>query len=124
MSSEDAVQDHDKQPFHFVRALLVTMPLAILVGSVVAPPDPFSQLFLIAATLVGGVAVTYRWVRTRRYGPKQLAAFFGVVFLGTLLGLWLFGTIGAGPLPDIVARLAIVLASFGVADILVFRHRA
>lgn len=99
------------------------MPLAILVGSVVAPPDPFSQLFLIAATLVGGVAVTYRWVRTRRYGPTQLAAFIGVVFLGTMVGLWIFGTVGAGPLPDMLARLAIVLVSFVAADVLVFRLR-
>ena len=52
------ISDHGKEPFYLVRALLVTMPLAILVGTVVAPPDPFSQLFLIGATLVFLIAKT------------------------------------------------------------------
>lgn len=114
--------EHSKTPFHLVRALLVTMPLAILVGSVVAPPDAVAQLVLIGGTLVGGLPITYRLVANRRFGPKQLGAFFGVVLVVTLVGLWALQAVGSGPIPDIVVRFGIVLVSLLLADIFVFRY--
>lgn len=114
--------DHGKTPFHFVRALLLTMPLAILVGSVVAPPDAVAQLVLIAGTLVGGLPITYRLVAHRRFGPKELGAFFGIVLVVTLVGLWALQAVGSGPVPDILLRFGIVFVSLLVADLLVFRY--
>lgn len=114
--------DHGKTPFHFVRALLLTMPLAILVGSVVAPPDAVAQLLLIAGALVGGIPITYRLVANRRFGPRQLAAFFGIVLVVTLLGLWVLDAVGSGPVPDILLRFGIVVVSLVVADFVVFRY--
>lgn len=117
-----APTDHDKTPFHFVRALLLTMPLAILIGSVVAPPDAVAQLVLIAGTLVGGFPITYRLVANRRFGPKQLGAFFAIVLVVTLVGLWVLQAVGSGPVPDIILRFAIVIISLLVADLFVFRY--
>ncbi len=117
-----APTDHGKTPFHFVRALLLTMPLAILVGSVVAPPDPVAQVVLIGGTLVGGLPITYRLVANRRFGPRQLGGFFGIVLVVTLVGLWLLEAVGSGPIPDILLRFGIVVVSLFVADLLVFRY--
>lgn len=113
----------EKPPFLFVRALLVTVPLAILVGTVVSPSDPVVQMLLIAGALIGGLPIAYRLVAVRRYGPIQLGMFFGVVLIGTLLGLWGLQRVGADPLPDVLLRLLIVLLSLLVADLVVFRLR-
>lgn len=115
------MNEGEKPPFQFVRALLVTVPLAILVGTVVSPPDPVVQLLLIAGTLVGGLPIAYRLVAVRRYGPRQLGLFFGVVLLGTLLGLLGLQRVGSGPVPDVLVRFLIVLGSLVIGDVVVFR---
>lgn len=119
--AEPDVADHEKRPFHFVRALLLTMPLAILVGTVVAPPDPFAQLLLIGATLIGGLPITMRLVAGRRYGPRQLAVFFGVILVVTLAGLQALAAVGSGPLPSVLARFLVVAVALGAGDAVVFR---
>lgn len=118
---DDSLTGHGKRPFLFVRSVLVAMPLAILVGSIVSPPDPFTQLFMIAGALAGGLPITYRLVAKRRYGPKQLGAFFGVVLLVSVFGMWVVQQTGVGPVPEILVRFGVVLGSLLVADVLVFR---
>lgn len=110
-----------KPPFMFVRAMLVMVPLAILAGTVVAPPDPIGQLIMIGGTLLGGMPIAYRLVGDRRYGPKQIGAFFGVVLFGTLFGLIALQRVGSGPIPETLLRFLIVLASLVAADVAVFR---
>ncbi len=120
-TDDDPLTGHGKRPFLFVRSVLVAMPLAILVGSIVSPPDPFAQLLMIAAAMAGGLPITYRLVAKRRYGPKQLGAFFGIVLVATVLGMWVFQQTGVGPVPEILVRFGVVLGSLLVADVLVFR---
>lgn len=120
-SDDDGLPPDKRRPFVFVRAMLVAMPLAILVGSIVSPPDPFTQIILIAGTLIGGFPLAVRMVGTRRYGPKELGLFFGGVLILTLAGLWVIGTVGTGPIPGVLARFVIVLGALLVSDVAVFR---
>lgn len=110
-----------RRPFVYVRALLVAMPLAILIGSIVSPPDAFTQLIMIAGSLIGGFPIAVRLVSARRYGPRELGAFFGSVLVVTLAGLWVIGTVGTGPIPGVLVRFVIVLVALLVADFVVFR---
>ena len=120
-SDDDHLPPDKRRPFVFVRALLVAMPLAILVGSIVSPPDPFIQIILIAGTLIGGFPLAVRMVGTRRYGPKELGVFFGGVLGVTLVGLWVVNAVGTGPVPDVLARFVVVLGALVIADVAVFR---
>lgn len=114
--------DHpQKPPFMLVRAIIVTVPLAVLVGAVVSPPDAVVQVIMIAGTLIGGLPITYRLVASRRYGPWQVGAFFGIVMVLTLLGLWVLQWVGSGPVPEILVRFGIVLLALFAADGAVFR---
>ncbi|MFB6266210.1 MAG: hypothetical protein ABEI31_01015 [Halodesulfurarchaeum sp.] len=112
----------DREPFKLVRALLLTVPLAILVGAVVAPPDPIAAMAVMVAALAAGVPLAVRLVDLRRYGPLRIGVFFALVFVIVVVGLWGVSRLGrpAG-LPRTLLRLGVVVVALLLADFLLFR---
>lgn len=71
--------------------------------------------------MLGGVPITYRLVASRRFGTKQVGAFFAIVMVMTFLALWVLQSTGSGPVPEIPLRFGIVLFALFAADAAVFR---
>ena len=111
----------DRDPFTFVRAFLVLMPIAILAGTVLAPPDAFAQVLVIVLTVGFGMPIAVRLVNRRRYSPWRLGAFYGTLLVVVLAGLWLIQTIASLLVPELVARLAVLALALVAADVLSFR---
>jgi len=106
----------DRDPMDAMRALFVAMPLAILVGAIVAPPDPVTQFVTIFAALAVVWPLTLRYVVGRVDGPFALGGFFLVVFVVVLVGLWVVSQVGlTGGAAAAVARLLVVVAATTVA---------
>ena len=104
-----------------IRSFAFAMPLAILVGSVVAPPDVFTQLFAILAALVVGWPLSYRLVAVRAYTARAIGGFYLVVFVVVLLGVWGVTLAGlrAGAV-RVAARVVVIGVALVIADLAVF----
>lgn len=76
-----------RDPTEAVRAVVFVLPLAVLAGSIVAPPDPFSQLAVIALTMLVGVPLSRRVLTLSTYRPLTIGAFYLVVTVVVLVGL-------------------------------------
>ena len=111
----------DRDPFTFVRAFLVLMPIAILAGTVLAPPDAFAQVLVIVLTVGVGMPIAVRLVNRRRYSPWRLGTFYGALLVIVLAGLWLIETSAPLPFPTLFARLAVLAIALVAADVLSFR---
>jgi hypothetical protein len=113
--------ESEEVPVRLIRSLILVMPLAILFVGLVAPPDPFTQLFIIIGALAVGLPLAYRFLRSRRYGPLELAAFF-VIVLGIVLGgVWLLSLLGPRPIPSVAGRIIAFAIALVLADFVVFR---
>lgn len=113
--------ESEASPVRLIRSLILAMPLAILFVGLVAPPDPFTQLFIIVGALAVGLPIAYRFLGVRRYGPFQLAAFF-VVVLGVVLGgVWLLLRMGLRSIPSVLLRTLVFVIALLIADFAVFR---
>lgn len=97
-----------------VRAVVFVLPLAVLAGSMLAPPDPFSQLVLIGLTIAIGVPVSKRLLPLATYRPLRIGAFYLVVTLAVLMGLVTVSALPLdGGLPSTVARAVVVGIGLG-----------
>jgi hypothetical protein len=93
-----------------VRAIVFVLPLAVLAGSVLAPPDPFAQLVLMGLTLAIGVPVSRRVLALATYRPLRIGAFYLVVSLVVLGGLLALSAVSIdGELASTVARTVVVV---------------
>ena len=115
---DDGTVVADKPPFKYVRAMLLTMPVAILAGTVVSPPDAVAQLLVIALTFIVGLPISVRLVGRRRYGPRRIGLFYGAVLVGVLLGLWLLDALAPLPVAESLARFAVLALALLLADVL------
>ncbi|MFB6113799.1 MAG: hypothetical protein ABEJ58_06815 [Halodesulfurarchaeum sp.] len=113
-------QDPDRRPFRVVRSLLVAIPLAILVAAV-GPTDPLAQGAVMAVSLVVALPVSYRLIAIRRYGPRELGAFFSVVLASVLLGLLVLPPLFPASIPRRIGSPIIAVCCILLADAVVFR---
>lgn len=67
------------------RAFAFGAPLAFIVAAIVGPPDPFSQIALLAVTIPLFVAVGYVSVADS-WGSHSLLVFFGVTLVTLIVG--------------------------------------
>lgn len=99
----------DQDRIETVRAIVFVLPLAVLAGSILAPPDPFAQLVLIGLTISIGVPVSKRALPLSTYRPLRIGAFYLVVTVVVLVGVV---TVSALPLdgsvPSTIARTMVV----------------
>ncbi|MFB6094300.1 MAG: hypothetical protein ABEJ77_05110 [Halanaeroarchaeum sp.] len=107
-------------PIASVRALLLVGPLGVLVGAVLAPPDPFSQAAVIAVATGAGWLVARRFVDVAALDARRLGAFYVVVTLVVVLGLLALGRLlRAGPTVDLLARALVVALAVTAGQVLV-----
>ncbi|MFB6082239.1 MAG: hypothetical protein ABEJ67_05400 [Halanaeroarchaeum sp.] len=107
-----------------LRALLFSMPMAVLVGAIFAPPDAVAQALVIGVALAVGWPLTYRLHDTRVLSAGTIAAFYLVVLGLVLAGLWALSTrTVCGGVAALVAKAAVVAVATVVADRFVFAWR-
>lgn len=85
--AQTEMTDAKKRPFRIVRASLVAMPLAILLGAVLSP-DPLVQMLAMVLTFLVVLPIAYRIVTDRGVKTRELALFFVLVLVFVFTGLW------------------------------------
>ncbi|MFB6070402.1 MAG: hypothetical protein ABEJ76_05200 [Halanaeroarchaeum sp.] len=106
-----------------LRSFLFVMPLAALAGALLGPPDPFGQALIVAVALAVGWSLAYRLGAGREFTAASIGAFYLVVLVVVLLGLYALAGVIVGPRGRIIARAGVLLLALGVADVLVFEYR-
>jgi hypothetical protein len=105
----------DRDPVDAIRAFLFVMPLAILVGSLLSPPDPFSQLALVGVALAVGWPLARRVEERHDLGPRTLGLFYLVVGVVVLVGLWVLSLGSVLGVVALLARVVVVAVALLVA---------
>ncbi|MFW5920157.1 MAG: hypothetical protein ACOCSF_08245 [Halanaeroarchaeum sp.] len=110
----------EKRPYRILRAIVVAMPLAILVGAVLTP-DPFAQVLAMALAFVVVFSIVRRITTERRLRTRDLALFFVFVLASVSVGLWALPRATGRPSSEIgrvfVTGLGIVVSAAAVAAV-------
>lgn len=98
----------ERRPYRIMRAVLVAMPLAILVGAVLST-DPLIQVLAIALAFVVVFPIANRIARKRRLQTRDFALFLVLVLLFVTTGLWALPRVIGGPSSELARLVAIAI---------------
>ncbi|MFB6134066.1 MAG: hypothetical protein ABEJ55_03680 [Halanaeroarchaeum sp.] len=122
--SDTGTPEGSGTPIESLAAFVFAVPLATLVGAVLAPPDAFAQGLLMGLALLVGWPLSSRLVHPHRYGPSTLALFYVVILIVVVSGLWAIERTAVPPGTWTVVARVFVVGLGVVAGIVLVLSRA